>query len=385
MPPSSHNITSSDLFTDYLVIGAGVIGLSIAKHLSDAGKECLVIEKQGLFGEETSSRNSEVIHAGIYYPQGSLKAQLCVAGKHQLYNYCQQRAIEHKPLGKLIVATCSEEEEQLSLIESKAQANGVLDLSWQTQKQVNLLEPNVKSTSALLSPSTGIIDAHQYMLSLVGDIEDASNAIVYKAEVTGIEPTTNGWTVSINNQGEQLTVQCRWLINAAGLHANALAELYMTDVPPIHYCRGVYFSYSGAPVFQHLIYPVPEKNTVGLGIHATLDMAGQVKFGPDTQYLDSIDYQMPVDKELAGIKAKWAQAIKRYFPTLDEQKLQPSYAGIRPKLSGPNEAAQDFRIEGPNEHALSNLIHLLGIESPGLTSSLAIGEYVLQLIDQYES
>lgn len=378
------NPSVTDLHTDYLVIGAGVIGLAIAKTLSDAGKECLVVEKQGLFGEETSSRNSEVIHAGIYYPEGSLKAKLCVEGKHQLYQYCQTRSIDHNPLGKLIVATSADEENQLSAIASKAQANGVLDLSLQSQSQVNTLEPRVKATSALLSPSTGIIDAHQYMLALVGDIEDASNAIVYKAEVLGIDQTSQGWLVTINNQGEHLAVQCRWLINAAGLHANALARLYVEDVPALHYCRGLYFSYSGAPVFQHLIYPVPEKNTVGLGIHATLDMAGQVKFGPDTHYLDTIDYRIPEPEALATIKSNWVQAIQRYFPSLDERRLQPSYAGIRPKLNGLGEPAQDFRIESPNEHGLSNLIHLFGIESPGLTSSLAIGKYVLQLIDQCE-
>ncbi|GLQ33535.1 NAD(P)/FAD-dependent oxidoreductase [Litoribrevibacter albus] len=378
------NSNSTDLHTDYLVIGAGVVGLAIAKRLSDAGKECLVVEKNALFGEETSSRNSEVIHAGIYYPSSSLKARLCVEGKRQLYRYCQQRSIDHSPLGKLIVATSSDEEEQLSAIHLKAQANGVFDLEQLTQTQVNAREPNVKATSALLSPSTGIIDAHQYMLSLVGDIEDAANAIVYKAEVTHIEQHSQGWTVAINNQGEALTLRCRWLINAAGLHANALATMYSSDVPAIHYCRGLYFSYTGHSVFHHLIYPVPEKNTVGLGIHATLDMAGQVKFGPDTQYLDTIDYRMPESTHLDAIKSDWVTAIQRYYPALDANKLHPSYAGIRPKLSGPGDPAEDFLIEGPQTHGLPNLIHLLGIESPGLTASLAVAEYVLQLIDQSE-
>jgi L-2-hydroxyglutarate oxidase LhgO len=370
--------------TDYLVIGAGVVGLAIAKALSDAGKQCLVVEKQARFGEETSSRNSEVIHAGIYYPQGSLKARLCVQGKQQLYQYCQERHIAHSALGKLIVATAPCEEDQLDIIQQKAQNNGVDDLQLISESRFHTLEPRIKATAALFSPSTGIVDAHQLMLSMVGDIEDAGNAIVYKAEVIEIEATHPGWRVTINNQGERLTLACRWLINAAGLHANALASHYMEDAPKLHFCRGLYFSYPGTHLFKHLIYPVPEKNTVGLGIHATLDMAGQVKFGPDTHYQSHIDYQMPSADELANIKAHWVSAIQRYFPTLEPEKLQPGYAGIRPKLSGPGEAAQDFRIEGPESHDRDNLIQLFGIESPGLTSSLAIGQYVLQLIQEFD-
>ena len=375
-------MSSTELHTDYLVIGAGVIGLAIAKRLSDSGKECLVIEKNGAFGEETSSRNSEVIHAGIYYPQNSLKAELCVEGKTALYRYCQSRHIPHQQLGKLIVATSEDEESQLDLIEQKAINNGVTDLNWLNHQQLKSIEPNVKATSALLSPSTGIIDVHQYMLSLVGDIEDANNSIVYYAEVHQIEQTPSGWTVHLFNQGEKLSIQCRWLINAAGLHANKLAQMYQTDTPNLHFCRGLYFSYSAKNLFKHLIYPVPEKNTVGLGIHATLDLAGQVKFGPDTHYLDSIDYTFPEGSTLSDTKQQWIAAIQRYFPDIEKERLTPSYAGIRPKLSAAGEAAKDFTIEGPAQHKLNNLIHLLGIESPGLTSSLAIARYVETLINE---
>ena len=375
-------MSSTELHTDYLVIGAGVIGLAIAKRLSDSEKECLVIEKNGAFGEETSSRNSEVIHAGIYYPQNSLKAELCVEGKAALYQYCQSRHLPHQQLGKLIVATSEDEESQLDLIEQKAINNGVTDLNKLNHQQLKSIEPNVKATSALLSPSTGIIDVHQYMLSLVGDIEDANNSIVYYAEVHQIEQTPTGWTVHLFNQGEELSIQCRWLINAAGLHANKLAQMYQTDVPDLHLCRGLYFSYSAKSLFKHLIYPVPEKNTVGLGIHATLDLAGQVKFGPDTHYLDTIDYTFPAGSTLSDTKQQWIAAIQRYFPDIETERLTPSYAGIRPKLSAAGEAAKDFTIEGPVQHKLNNLIHLLGIESPGLTSSLAIARYVETLINE---
>ena len=375
-------MSSTELHTDYLVIGAGVIGLAIAKRLSDSGKECLVIEKNAAFGEETSSRNSEVIHAGIYYPQNSLKAELCVEGKAALYQYCQSRHIPHQQLGKLIVATSEDEESQLDLIEQKAINNGVTDLNRLNHQQLKSIEPNVKATSALLSPSTGIIDVHQYMLSLVGDIEDANNSIVYYADVHQIEQTPSGWTVHLFNQGEKLSIQCRWLINAAGLHANKLAQMYQTDVPDLHLCRGLYFSYSAKSLFKHLIYPVPEKNTVGLGIHATLDLAGQVKFGPDTHYLDTIDYTFPAGSTLSDTKQQWIAAIQRYFPDIETERLTPSYAGIRPKLSAAGEAAKDFTIEGPVQHKLNNLIHLLGIESPGLTSSLAIARYVETLINE---
>jgi len=375
-------MSSTELHTDHLVIGAGVIGLAIAKRLSDSGKECFVVEKNGAFGEETSSRNSEVIHAGIYYPQNSLKAKLCIEGKTALYQYCQSRNLPHQQLGKLIVATSKDEESQLDLIEQKAINNGVTDLNWLNHQQLKTIEPNVKSTAALLSPSTGIVDVHQYMLSLVGDIEDAGNPIVYYADVHQIEQTSSGWKVRLFNQGEELSIHCRWLINAAGLHANKLAAMYQTDTPKLHFCRGLYFSYSGKNLFKHLIYPVPEKNTVGLGIHATLDLAGQVKFGPDTHYLDSIDYSFPEGSALLETRQRWAKAIQSYYPDIEIERLTPSYAGIRPKLSGAKGAAKDFVIEGPNQHDLDNLIHLLGIESPGLTSSLAIAKYVETLINE---
>lgn len=377
-------MSDSDLYTDYLVIGAGVIGLAIAKKLSDQGKDCLVLEKNHRFGEETSSRNSEVIHAGIYYPKGSLKAKLCIEGKEQLYQYCHERAIPYKRLGKFIVATTSEEASQLEVIKQKAQTNGVNDLIWKEQSELTQTEPNVKAHSALFSPSTGILDAHQFMLSLTGDIENAGNAIAYNSEVLAIEQTKTGWLVSINNQGDMISLGCRWLINSAGLWANQLAKQYLPNAPSLYFCRGLYFSYSGKAPFQHLIYPVPEKNTVGLGIHSTLDLAGQVKFGPDTCYLEEINYTFPEDRPLENTKERWINAIRRYFPNVEANRLQPAYTGIRPKLSAENKAAKDFVIEGPEHHGLPNLIHLLGIESPGLTSSLAIANYAASIIRECE-
>ncbi|GAA3929262.1 NAD(P)/FAD-dependent oxidoreductase [Litoribacillus peritrichatus] len=364
------------LYSDFIVIGAGVVGLAIAKALSDHARSCIVLEKNALFGEATSSRNSEVIHAGIYYPQGSLKAKLCVQGKQLLYQYCEQRKIPHQRCGKLIVATSSNEEDQLDAIQAKANHNQVHDLSFLNQNQVSALEPNVKASAALISPSTGIIDAHQLMLAMVGDIEDAGNAISYQSEVKHIEQTVTGWRLQVMNQGELLAVECKWLINAAGLEANQLASHYSDKPPALYYCRGLYFSYAGKAPFRHLIYPVPEKNTVGLGIHSTLDLAGQVKFGPDTEYIEEINYQFPVGEELNRIKQHWLTAIQRYFPEVDKRKLQPAYTGIRPKLTQANQTAKDFLIEGPKEHKLDGLIHLLGIESPGLTSALAIADAV---------
>ena len=364
------------IYSEVVVIGAGVIGLAIAKKLSDHNRACIVLEKNKTFGEETSSRNSEVIHAGIYYPQGSLKAQLCVKGKELLYRYSNARNIPHKKVGKLIVATTSEEESELEVIQTKATENQVTDLQPLAKVDILELEPQVKATSALLSPSTGIIDAHQLMLSMTGDIEDSSNTISYQSNVINIEQTASGWQLLVENQDELVSVQCKWLINAAGLHANHLAKMYQPEAPDIHLCRGLYFSYSGRSLFHHLIYPVPEKNTVGLGIHATLDMAGQVKFGPDTEYIQKLSYQFPSNENLFDLKNHWIRAIQRYFPNLNPEKLQPSYAGIRPKLSKANETAKDFKIEGPNEHGLEGVIHLLGIESPGLTASLAIADLV---------
>ena len=370
---------------DYAILGAGVIGLAIGKAISNAypDQELIVFEQHATFGEETSSRNSEVIHAGIYYPQTSLKAKLCVEGKTRLYEYCKHRNVPFKNTGKLIVASEPNQTPELAKIQTKANNNGVEDLVILDGNQVNALEPNVKACQALLSPSTGIIDSHQLMLSLVGEIEDAGNTIAYRHKIIDIEKVTNGWRLTVLIDEELFQISCRWLINAAGLHAHQLANLYQDRQTNVYYCRGLYFSYSQQqPLFNHLIYPVPEANTVGLGIHATLDLSGQTKFGPDTEYINALDYQFPETPFLHTVKDRWLEAIRRYFPEVNPARLQPGYSGIRPKLTQAHEAAADFVIEGSADHQQAQLIQLLGIESPGLTSCLAIADYVLNLIKQ---
>jgi len=361
---------------DVIVVGAGVIGLAIAAKLSKKYPQVLLVDKNASFGEETSSRNSEVIHAGLYYPENSLKAQLCVQGKQQLYRYCQQRHIPHKKVGKLLVANGAAEEAALANILTQAQRNGVNDLTWQSKAQLKRSTPALAASTALLSPSTGIIDVHSYMQSLLADAENNGATFVGQTSFVSAAASSKGFTVQLNSQGEVIALQCALLINCAGLHAAALAQaieaMPKQHIPTIHYCRGHYFSYQGKSPFQQLIYPIPSAH--GLGIHASLNTAGQLKFGPDTQYIDKLDYR--VDPEL---KTKFVQAITKYFPSIDVNKLQPDYAGIRPKLQAANESFKDFMIQDKKIHGLAGLINLFGIDSPGLTSSLAIAEYVEHL------
>jgi len=361
---------------DVIIVGAGVIGLAIAAKLSKKYSRVLLVDKNMSFGEETSSRNSEVIHAGIYYPENSLKAKLCVKGKQQLYQYCQQRHIPHQKIGKLLVANNTKEEASLEKILTQAQRNGVDDLSWQSKAQLKCSTPALAASSALLSPSTGIIDVHGYMQSLLADAESNGAIFVGQTRLVSAHPNSHGFDVRLNSQGESIALQCAFLINCAGLHASTVASaidgMPKQHIPTIHYCRGHYFSYQGKSPFQQLIYPIPSAN--GLGIHASLNIAGQLKFGPDTQYINHIDYR--VDPTL---KTKFVQAIVKYFPKLDVNKLQPDYAGIRPKLQGANEGFKDFIIENEHAHGIAGLINLFGIDSPGLTSSLAIAQYVEHL------
>ncbi len=364
---------------DCVVIGAGVVGLAVARALAlssaFAGREVMVLEAANAIGTGTSSRNSEVIHAGIYYPQGSLKAALCVQGKAMLYDYCEERDIGFKRCGKLIVATNEAQVAQLQGIIAKAVANGVYDLTMLTREQARALEPQLECVAAVHSPSTGIVDSHALMLALQGDLENAGGMVVLNSAVAGIY-YTKGAIQIVASDGTEL--EAGIVVNAAGLHAPGLARriqgLDAAHVPSEFYCKGNYFTLNGRSPFSRLIYPVPE--AAGLGVHLTLDLGGQAKFGPDTQWVDTVE-DLVVDP--ARSNAFYAE-IRKYWPPLQDGALTAGYAGIRPKISPEHEAAKDFVIQGPKEHGLSGLVNLFGIESPGLTSSLAIGQRVAQIL-----
>ena len=357
------------------IIGAGVVGLAIAYQLAKAGHSVLLLEQHQSFGHETSSRNSEVIHAGIYYPTNSLKAVLCVEGKHLLYEYGQAHQIPHQNLGKLIVAVEKAEETTLEGILEKAKNNGVDDLTWISQKALKSMEPALRATQALHSPSTGIVDSHSLMRSLLGHAEQYGTWVAFDTQIQTIIPNANGFELHTLSAGEPFSLATHLLINAAGLSAQSVSKQIQgfpqQHIPPLYLCKGNYFVMNGKNPFQRLIYPVPEANTRGLGIHATIDMAGQLRFGPDTEYIDAVDYQVSVNNI-----DRYYQIIRRYFPALQDDSLTPGYVGIRPKLQGPQDAFKDFVIQTEKDHGISGLIQLYGIESPGLTASLAIAKYV---------
>jgi L-2-hydroxyglutarate oxidase LhgO len=362
---------------DAVVIGAGVVGLATARALALAGREVLVIEAADAIGTETSSRNSEVIHAGIYYPQGSLKARLCVAGKEALYAYCGERGVAAKRLGKLIVAIDEDQVTTLRGLRAFAERNGVHDLVWIDDGELARLEPQVRGVAALLSPSSGILDSHGLMLSLQGDMENAGGMVVLQSPVGGAEIVEERIRLSVGGR-EAVDLLARTVINAAGLWAPALAErfegLSRRHIPRTWFARGVYFTLTGTrSPFQRLIYPIPEPG--GLGIHATIDLAGQVRFGPDVEWIERPSYEVDPARG-----ARFYDAIRTYWPALRDGALEPSYAGVRPKLSGPGEANVDFLIQGPRQHGIPGLVNLFGIESPGLTSCLAIGDYVAAMV-----
>jgi L-2-hydroxyglutarate oxidase LhgO len=335
----------------------------------------LVLEATEAIGTQTSARNSEVIHAGIYYPQGSLKAQLCVRGKALLYAYCAERGIGHRRCGKLIVATSQEQVVQLQGIIAKAAANGVDDLVLLTREQARALEPALECVAAVHSPSTGIVDSHGLMLALQGDLEHAGGMVAFNSPLASARITAQGIEL-LARDGTQL--RARTVVNAAGVHAPTLARhfegLDPAHIPGEYYAKGNYFTLAGRSPFNRLIYPVPE--AAGLGVHLTIDLGGQAKFGPDVQWVETPD-DLVVDP--ARGLAFYAE-VRKYWPGLPEGALQPGYAGIRPKISGPGEAARDFLIQGPAEHGVPGLVNLFGIESPGLTSSLAIGQHVADLL-----
>lgn len=359
---------------DALVIGAGVVGLALARALARQGQSVIVLEKNEGIGMETSSRNSEVIHAGLYYPTGSLKAQLCVEGKHALYDFCETYHVPHRRCGKLIVAVTDEEIPAIDAIRQKGTANGVDDLVWLSGEDACAMEPALTCVGALHSPSTGIIDSHAYMLALQGDLEAHGGSIAFKTGFVSARVLADGFEVKAD--GDVFLKSTR-LINAGGLHAShaarAIEGLDPRFVPATNYAKGNYFSLTKRAPFTRLIYPAP--HTHGLGVHLTLDMAGAAKFGPDVEWVDGLDYQ--VDPRRGD---SFYAAIRTYWPDLPDGALQASYSGIRPKICGPHDPAADFRIDGADVHGISHLVNLFGIESPGLTSSLAIADRVATLL-----
>jgi L-2-hydroxyglutarate oxidase LhgO len=360
-----------------VVVGAGVVGLAIARRLAEAGREVIVLEAADAIGTVTSSRNSEVIHAGIYYPAGSLMARLCVAGKQALYDYCRDRGIPHRNSGKLIVATRPEEIAKLASIKAHAEANGVADLKQLSGTEARALEPALACEAALLSPSTGIVDSHSYMLSLRGEAEAAGAAFAFLAPLERGRVTADGFELDVGGAAP-MTLACDMLINSAGLSATAIARMLdgmpLDLIPPAYLAKGCYFSCNAKAPFSRLIYPVPEPG--GLGVHLTLDLAGQARFGPDVEWVDHIDYTVdPARGE------RFYPAIRRYWPDLPDGALMPSYSGMRPKIVPPAVAVQDFMIQGAQTHGVPGLINLFGIESPGLTSSLAIADYVADMAE----
>lgn len=364
---------------DAVVIGAGVIGLAVGRALARAGFETIVLERADAFGTATSSRNSEVIHAGLYYPSGSLKARLCVAGRDRLYAYCAEKGIAHRRCGKLLVASGDAQRAKLEQIRVQGQRNGVCDLEWLDAAQLRTLEPQLHAEIALWSPSTGIVDSHGLMLALLGDLESAAGALALRSPVEQID--AGGGVHQLQVGGEaSMALEARVVVNAAGLWAPALAQriagLGSEQVPQARYAKGNYFSLAAKAPFTHLIYPTPE--AAGLGVHLTLDLAGQARFGPDVQWIapatpDAIDYRVDANRAAA-----FEAAIRSYWPGLPDRALQPAYSGVRPKLEAPDGTALvDFVVQGPAEHGIAGLVNLFGVESPGLTACLAIADEVV--------
>jgi len=348
-----------------------VVGLAVARALALAGREVVILESEDAIGTHTSSRNSEVIHAGIYYPKGSLKARSCVAGKELLYEYCVSHGVPHRRCGKLIVAADEKQLDELKGIQAKAHANGVTDVVWMNRNQALALEPELYCVAALYSPSTGIIDSHALMLAYLGDAEAKGAMLGLKSPLIGAQVVADGFVLHVGDE----TVQARTLVNSAGLRAPSVARLiegYPVDkAPGEFYAKGNYYSLNRKNPFSRLVYPVPEPG--GLGVHVTLDLGGQARFGPDVEWVDQIGYD--VDPRRAD---HFYAAIRRYWPGLPDASLSPGYAGIRPKTAGPKAPAPDFEIQGPRQHGVPGLVHLFGIESPGLTASLALAGMVLE-------
>jgi L-2-hydroxyglutarate oxidase LhgO len=361
---------------DTIVVGAGVVGLAVARALALEGREAIVVDQHSRIGEETSSRNSGVIHSGIYYPKDSLKARLCVRGRDLLYDYCRRRQVAHSRCGKLIVAQAMQVP-ALRNLHDRGVANGVYDLQWLSADEVRSIESEVHCAAGLYSPSTGIVDAAEYMNALHADVEGAGSRVVTRTRFLRATCRDSGFELELDSAGERQLIACRWLVNSAGLGAIDLlrridgypAEMLRTA----YYAKGNYFVCHGARPFKHLVYPMP--NDAGLGVHATLDLDGTIRFGPDVEWVERVDYR--VDPRRGE---NFYEAIREYWPGLRDDALQPGYAGIRPKLVGACAKASDFVVEGQPEHGVPGLINLLGIESPGLTASLALAEHVTRLL-----
>jgi L-2-hydroxyglutarate oxidase LhgO len=359
------------------VVGAGVIGLAVARALAERGREVVVIERHAAIGTEISSRNSEVIHAGIYYPPGSLKARLCLAGKHALLRYCVERGIPHRQCGKLIVAASGAEIAVLERLLRRGRENGVDDLELLDRAATLALEPALCCEAALLSPSTGVVDSHGFMLALQGDAERHGAAVAFNSPVVGGRIGSDGIELDVGG-ADTMILKCDMVVNCAGLSGVGLAASITgfpsASLPRGYMAKGHYFALSGACPFRHLIYPCPVDG--GLGVHLTLDLAGRARFGPDLEWTDVEEYDVPAERA-----ARFACSVRRYWPGLPDGALHPAYAGIRPKLHGPGEGFADFLIQGPQEHGVPGLVNLFGIESPGLTSSLAIADRVADILD----
>jgi L-2-hydroxyglutarate oxidase LhgO len=369
---------------DTVVIGAGVVGLAVARALALAGREVMVLEKESAIGTGVSSRNSEVVHAGLYYTPGSLKARLCARGKALLYDFCAARGVAVQPCGKLVVATDASQLPALEALAAKSAVNGV-PVTPLSGAEAQAMEPELQCLAALHSPTTGIVDSHGFMLALHGDLERAGGMVAFESAVVAGQVVPDGVALTVQSPGQPpMQVQARTVVNAAALHACAVARsiqgLNPTHVPQEHFAKGSYYTLAGKAPFKHLIYPAPQD--AWLGVHLTLDLGGQAKFGPDLEWLtaptpEHIDYT--VDPARAQ---GFYQEVRRYWPALPDGALQPSYSGVRPKIYGPGEAAPDFRIDGPAVHGVPGLVNLFGIESPGLTSAMAIGEYVADMISK---
>lgn len=361
---------------DCLVIGAGVIGLAVARELAAEGREVIVLEAANKIGSGISSRNSEVIHAGIYYTSGLAKAELCVTGKNMLYRFCAEFGVPHRRCGKLIIASTKDEVEKLSGLKAQAEKNGVHDLAWLSSADVKALEPELTAVAGLISPSTGILDSQAYMLALLGAAEQNGAVLALNTTVVGGDVSEDG--ILIKTAGpDVMNLKAAVVVNAAGLGAQKIAKSIVgmdpSKVPPLYLAKGNYFSLTVKTPFHRLVYPIPAEG--GLGIHFTLDVGGGGRFGPDVEWIEELDYSVDPERSLV-----FYEAIRKYWPALPENSLAPAYAGIRPKVEQPGGSRTDFVIQGAREHGVAGLVNLFGIESPGLTSSLAIAQHVARLV-----
>jgi len=360
-----------------IVVGAGIVGLAVARALARSGREVVILEAEDAIGTHTSSRNSEVIHAGIYYPKGSRKATACVEGRRRLYAYCEEHGVPFRRCGKLIVAASDSQKEELLAIKAKALGNGVSDVVEIPAAEAMRMEPALHCAAALHSPSTGIIDSHALMLAYLGDAEAAGAMLALRSPLERAQVSDHGFELQIGNTG----ISAKFLVNSAGFRAPSVARLIegfpAGKVPPEFYAKGNYYSLTGRPPFSRLVYPVPEPG--GLGVHVTLDLAGQARFGPDVEWVERIGREVDYSVDPRRAERFYA-AIRRYWPALPDGALAPAYAGIRPKISGPKEPAADFVLQGPAQHGIRGLVNLFGIESPGLTASLALADDVAALL-----